>query len=164
MVWAGRDFPTKFLSAFLMKHTSVEVWGFFFSFIWLVSVYSLRGKRDDAFFCNAVFNRGNINRNWKSLFMLTKPENLKAHTCKVVQDSAYSLGLSFCDAWIVLLIWTINSALIVSLCHLRAELTKWKRDWQKFLRILLNLHFSVNWQCLLSFSADPLTSSKSDKL
>lgn len=139
-----------------MKH---ECRDFFITFIWLISVYSLRGKRDDALFCNAVFNYGNINRNWKSLFVLTKSENLKVH-----QDPAYSLGFSFSDTLIVLLIWTIDSALIGIPCHLRAELIKWKQDWETFLRILLNLHFNVNWQCLTSFCADPLTSSKSDKL
>lgn len=81
-----------------MKYLSAGIFLFFFP-IWLTSIYSLRGKRDDALFCNAVFNYGNINRNWKSLLMLTKPENLKAPTCKGLQDPAYSLGFSFSDAW-----------------------------------------------------------------
>lgn len=105
----------------------------------------------------------NINRNLKSLFMLTKPANAKADTCKVLQVPAYTLGFSFSNVWLALLIWT-DSAFIGILCHLCAELIKWKRDWDKFLMILLNLQFNESWQCLASFSADLLTSSKSDRL
>lgn len=130
-------------------------------FIWLTSVSSLRGIRDDALPCSALFH---INRNWKSLFLLTKPANLKADSCKVLQVPPYSLELTFSNAWLVLLIWTTNNAFIGILCHLCAELIKQKQDWDKFLMILLNLLFNESWQCLTSFSADLLTSSKSDRL
>lgn len=49
-----------------------------------------------------MFNHGNITRNLKYLFTLTKPENVKIHTCKVSQDLPYSLGFSFSNSWMVL--------------------------------------------------------------
>lgn len=49
-----------------------------------------------------MFSHQNITSYLKSLFMFTKPENVKVHTCKVGQDTPNPLGFSFSDAWIVL--------------------------------------------------------------